>query len=84
MNFMKMTKFIYKVKGHQRMEFASAYVATILLESMKYLYAVTELLQKPCDLELMADTVEDRSICEELKQLNVSARVIIVLNPTHE
>jgi hypothetical protein len=45
---------------------------------------VVELLQKPFDLEVMADIVEDKRVYEELKQINVNVRAIKELNPTHE
>jgi CheY-like chemotaxis protein len=84
MDGMGAAKLILEMNEHQRVIFASAYVATTLEESIKYLKAVVELLQKPFDLEEMVDVVEDKSVYEELKKINVNIRLIKELNPSHE
>lgn len=84
MNGMEAAKFILGINPHQRIVFASAYVATTLLESVKLLHAVIELLQKPFDLEVMVDIIEDKSVYEELKKINVDVKALKELNPTHE
>lgn len=84
MDGMEAAKAILAVNPHQRIIFASAYVATTLDDSVKQLRAVVELLQKPFDLEVMVDIVEDKSVYEELKKINVNIKAIKELNPTHE
>jgi CheY-like chemotaxis protein len=60
MDGMQTAKAILAINPHQRIVFASAYVATTLLESVDNLGAAVELLQKPIDLEAMVDFVEDK------------------------
>jgi len=84
MDGMDAAKFILEINPHQRIIFASAYVATTLLDSVKQLHVVVELLQKPFDLEVMVDIVEDKSVYEELKKINVNVKGIKELDPTHE
>ena len=60
MDGMQTAKAILAINPHQRIIFASAYVATTLLESAEHFGTVVELLQKPIDLEVMVDIVEDK------------------------
>lgn len=83
MDGMEAAKFILEVNEHQRIIFASAYVLSTLKESIKYLHVMVELLQKPFDLDLMVDIIEDTSVYDELK-INVDVKSIKSLNPTHE
>jgi CheY-like chemotaxis protein len=84
MDGMEAAKAILEINPYQRIIFASAYVATTILESVKQLGVVVELLQKPFDLEVMVEIVEDKSVYEELKKINVNVKAIKELNPTHE
>jgi CheY-like chemotaxis protein len=60
MDGMQTAKAILSINPHQRIIFASAYVATTLLDSVENLGAAVELLQKPIDLEAMVDFVGDK------------------------
>ena len=75
---------ILELNPHQRIIFASAYVRETLTESIKSLKHVVELLQKPFDMEVLIDTIEDKKVYEELAKVNVSIKVLRELNPTHE
>jgi CheY-like chemotaxis protein len=84
MNGMDVAKEILAVNPHQRIIFASAYVKETLLESVKQLKQIVELMQKPFTLSQLVDTVEDKQVYEELKSLNVDVNRIRASEPTHE
>lgn len=67
----------------QRLMFASAYTAQTLMEAVKSLHKVVELLQKPFDLEYFVDAVEDKALYEQLERLNVRVRDLRDHNVTH-
>lgn len=67
----------------QRLMFASAYTAQTLMEAVKSLHKVVELLQKPFDLEYFVDAVEDKALYEQLERLNVRVRALKDHNITH-
>jgi CheY-like chemotaxis protein len=84
MDGMEVARRILDAYPRQRIIFASAYVKETLLESVKKLKQVVELLQKPFDLDTLVDTIEDKEIYEKLEMLNVKVQEIKNLNPTHE
>lgn len=67
----------------QRIIFASAYVQETLVDSIKNLKQIVELLQKPFSLQTLIDTIEDKNIYEELDNLNVNVQNLMNLNPAH-
>jgi CheY-like chemotaxis protein len=71
MNGMDVAKEILAVNPHQRIIFASAYVKETLQESVMQLKQIVELMQKPFTITQLVDTVEDKQVYEELKNLNV-------------
>ena len=75
---------ILAVNPHQRIIFASAYVKETLLDSIKKLNRVVELMQKPFGVNTLLDTIEDKEVYSELHSLNVDVDVIKAINPTHE
>jgi CheY-like chemotaxis protein len=84
MNGMEVAKEILAVNPHQRIIFASAYVKETLQESVKQLKQVVELMQKPFFLSQLVDTIEDKEVYEELKNLNVDVNRISAAEPSHE
>lgn len=84
MNGMDVAKEILAVNPHQRIIFASAFVKETLLESVKQLKQIVELMQKPFTLSQLVGTVEDKEVYEELKSLNVDVNRIRAAEPTHE
>jgi CheY-like chemotaxis protein len=84
MNGMDVAKEILEVSPHQRIIFASAYVEETLKESVKQLKQVVELMQKPFSLKQLVDTLEDKEVYEELRQLNVDVERIKAAKLTHE
>jgi len=76
MNSMNVAKEILAVSPHQRIIFASTYVKETLQESVKQLKQIVELIQKPFTLNQLVDTVEDKEVYKELKNLNVDVNRI--------
>lgn len=67
----------------QRIMFASAYTAETLMNAVKNLHRVVELLHKPFDLEYFVDAVEDKGLYEQLERLNIRVRELRDYNITH-
>src|SRR5919109_5431619 len=83
-NGMQVAEEILAVNPHQRIIFASAYVKETLLESIRKLKQVVELMQKPFGIDILINTIEDKEIYSELEKFNVDLDIIKALNPTHE
>jgi len=71
MDGLQAAKLILVANKHQRIIFASAYAKYTLAESVKQLHAVVELLSKPFEHEVLVDIIENKSVHEELKKINV-------------
>jgi len=82
-NGMEVAKEILDFNPHERIIFASAYVKETLVDSVKDLKRIVELMQKPFDAQALIDTVEDKSIYESLDALNINVKKIKDLEPTH-
>jgi CheY-like chemotaxis protein len=67
----------------QRIMFASAYTAETLVQAVKNLHRIVELLHKPFDLEYFVDAVEDKSLYEQLERLNVRVKELKDHNISH-
>lgn len=80
---MEVAREILALEPKQRILFASAYVVDTLVESVKNLQQVVELLQKPFDLYEFVDLIEDKHIWTGLEKLNVKVREVKDLNPSH-
>src|ERR671919_364616 len=70
-------KEILDINPEQRIIFASAYVKETLVESVKELKRVVELMQKPFSMSALVDTVENKEAYEGLKSLMTTARDIV-------
>ena len=81
---LQVAKEIFELNPKQRVIFASAYVQDTLVDSVKHLKRVVELMQKPFGLQQLIDTVEDKESYEALNNLIVSIRNIKDLNRTNE
>jgi CheY-like chemotaxis protein len=84
MNGLEVAKEILAVNQHQRIIFASAYLQDMLLESARQLNQLVEILNKPFSEQELIDTVEDKSIYSELKELNVNIDDFKNANFRHE
>lgn len=67
---------IFELCPNQRLIFASAYTVETLVNAVKNLHRVVELLHKPFDLEYFVDTVEDSSLYEQLERLNLRVKLL--------
>ena len=83
-NGMEVAKEILAVNPHQRIIFASAYVKETLVDSIKELNQVVELMQKPFGESALIDTIEDKGIYSELRKLNINVSDIKAANLRHE
>ena len=79
---MEVAKEIFDINPDQRIIFVSAYVRDTLEDSVKQLKRVVELIQKPFDIDVFIDTIEDIEVYEGLKNLVVNVRQIKDNNPT--
>lgn len=80
---MEVAREILAIEPKQRILFASAYVVDTLVDSVKNLQQVVELLQKPFDLYEFVDLLEDKHIWSGLEKLNVKVKEVRDLNPSH-
>jgi CheY-like chemotaxis protein len=74
---LQVAKEILDINPKQRIVFASAYVKETLVESVKELKRVVELMQKPFSMSSLIDTVENREAYEGLKILMNTAKDVI-------
>jgi CheY-like chemotaxis protein len=81
---MEVAQEIFALYPRQRIIFASAYVRETLLDSVKQLNRVVELLQKPFRMQALIDTLEDKEIYDGLKALNVKVDQLKSTGPSHE
>jgi CheY-like chemotaxis protein len=80
----EVAKEILEMNSKQRIIFASAYVKETLEDAVKQLKRVVELMQKPFDANALVDTIEDKEVYENLKDLMKSVRKIREGQPTQK
>jgi CheY-like chemotaxis protein len=83
-NGMEVAKEILAVNSHQRIIFASAHVKETLVDSIKQLKQVVELMQKPFTINKLVDTIEDSEVYDELQKFNVDIDIVKAFIPTHQ
>ncbi len=85
MNGLDVAKEILQLNPEQRIIFASAYVTEVLQDSIKELKQVIELLQKPFEISVLVDTIEDKEASKGLmKVVSNLRRIQDYDNPTPE
>lgn len=67
-------KEVLEICPSQRIIFASAYTTETLVDLVKQLHKIVELLHKPFDLEYFVDAIEDKSLHEQIERLNERVR----------
>jgi CheY-like chemotaxis protein len=77
-------KRILKVNPNQRIIFASAFGRETLESTIKNVGIVAEILQKPFDLDVLVDSVEDQFIYSKLQALKINVGDLKSWNPTHQ
>jgi CheY-like chemotaxis protein len=80
----EVAKEILEMNSKQRIIFASAYVKDTLEDAVKELKRVVELIQKPFEANALVDTLEDKEVYENLKDLMKSVRRIRENQPTQK
>ena len=75
-------KILTAVPG-QRIVFASAYLKETLLDSLRHLNRIIELISKPFSLDQLVAVVEDEHLYKQLQQLNVDVDRLKSWQPTH-
>jgi CheY-like chemotaxis protein len=72
-------KEILRLNKNQRIIFASAYVKETLMDSVKHLEQVVELIQKPFEPKILVQLIEDTSTTKELQEIN---KIISHIDPS--
>ena len=75
---------ILAVNPHQRIIFASAYVRDILMEAVRQLRQLVELVQKPFNERQFIEVLEDAQVYQELRKFNVDINQIRMGQFRHE
>lgn len=80
---MEAAKIILSSVPEQRIIFASAYLKETLLDSLRQLNRIIELLSKPFSLTELVEVVEDEHLYKQLQVLNVDIQTLKSWKPTH-
>ena len=83
-NGLEVAKEILAVNPHQRIIFASAYVRDILMEAVRQLRQLVELVQKPFNETQFIDILEDAEMYRELGKFDVDINEIKLGQFRHE
>lgn len=83
MDGMEAARKILTAVPDQRIIFASAYLKETLLDSLRHLNRIIELLSKPFSLDELVNVVEDEHLYKQLRQLNVDVEKLKSWNPSH-
>jgi len=81
---LQVAKEVLAVNPHQRIIFASAYVRETLMDSVKELKQVVELLQKPFSLHTLIDTIKEKHVYEHLRRYILDTVVLEKAELNHE
>lgn len=84
MNGLEVAKEILAVNSHQRLILASDYLRGTLLEAVEKLNRKVEILYKPFSMQVLIDTIEDKSIYSELKNMDIDTELVKKANLRHE
>jgi DNA-binding NtrC family response regulator len=83
-NGIKVAKEIIKINPKQRIIIASSYPRETLFYSMKELGQLVELVQKPFNIHMLIDAIENKQFYSELQRLNQDAATQEFNLPKHE
>jgi CheY-like chemotaxis protein len=84
MNGLEVAKEILAINPRQRIIFASAYVKDTLMNSVKELKKVVELLQKPFSSDILLDTIKDKQVYEQLRRYKLDTSILEKAELSHE
>ena len=83
-NGLDVAKEILSLNPSQRIIFASGYVNDTIVDSIRVLGKIIEVLKKPFPLSEFVDQIEDKKIFSELERLNVNIKNLKEVQPTHQ
>jgi CheY-like chemotaxis protein len=83
MDGMEAARIILTAVPGQRIVFASAYLKETLLDSLRHLNRIIELISKPFSLDQLVEVVEDEHLYKQLQALNVDIERLKSWEPTH-
>ena len=83
-NGLDAAKEILSLNPSQRIIFASAYVNDTIVDSIKVLGKIIEVIKKPFPLSEFVDQIENKKIFSELERLNVNIKNLKEIQPTHQ
>jgi CheY-like chemotaxis protein len=83
-NGLEVAKEILTINTHQRIIIVSAYLESVLIESIKKLGMPIEILEKPISNRKLVDTIEDTETYEELKNLKFDIEIFRNAGMSHE
>jgi CheY-like chemotaxis protein len=81
---LEVAKEILVVNPHQRIILVIEYLSDAKLESIRKLNRLTGVLNKPFSEQILVDTIEDKSIYTELKNMDVDIDLIRTAELSHE
>ena len=80
---LQVAKEIFELVINQRIVFVSAYVRTVLIDSSNKLPAVVEMLQKPFELNVLIEVVEEQETLNHLKEFGIGIKGGTAKFPNH-
>jgi len=83
-NGLEVAKEIISLNPSQRIIFASAYVQDTVVDSVKILGKIVEVIKKPFPLSEFVDQIENKKIFSELEKLNVNINNLKDIEPTRQ
>jgi len=84
MNGLEVAKEIISLNPSQRIIFASAYLQDAIMDSIKVLGKIIEVIKKPFPLSEFIDQIENKKIFAELEKLNVNINNLKDIKLTNE
>jgi CheY-like chemotaxis protein len=84
MNGLEVAKEFLTINTHQRIIFTSAFLGDTLSDSIPHLNQIIEILNKSFSEQMLVDTVEDKTLYSELKNLKIYIDIIKAANLRHD
>lgn len=75
-------KEILELNPSQRILFSSAHVKEQLVDSVKDFKTIIEVLEKPFELSILTDTIEDKEAYHKLERLKIKVHELTDFDPT--
>lgn len=80
---LQVAKEIFDLVINQRIVFVSAYVKTVLIDSSSKLPNIVEMLQKPFELDVLVEVVEEQETLNHLKEFGIGIKGGTTNFPSH-